>query len=63
MDDILIYSENLKHHRKIVWEVLSQLLKYDLYLKLEKCVRMQPMDGPWVTEDQGDCRGEYKTKE
>jgi len=25
-----------KHHRKIVWEVLARLLKYDLYLKPEK---------------------------
>ncbi len=37
MDDILIYTEDLKHHRKIVREVLAQLLKYDLYLKPEKC--------------------------
>jgi len=37
MDDILIYTEDLKHHRKIVQEVLARLLKYDLYLKPEKC--------------------------
>ncbi len=37
MDDILIYTEDLKHHRKIVREVLAWLLKYDLYLKPKKC--------------------------
>src|SRR5882757_4404250 len=37
MDDILIYSADLKHHRKIVREVLSRLQQYDLYLKPEKC--------------------------
>ena len=37
MDDILIYSEMLAHHRKIVREVLSRLQEYDLYLKPEKC--------------------------
>jgi hypothetical protein len=37
MDDILIYSRNLEHHRKIVREVLRRLQEYDLYLKPEKC--------------------------
>jgi predicted aspartyl protease len=37
MDDILIYSSDLEHHRKIVREVLSRLQKYDLYLRPEKC--------------------------
>src|SRR5467141_3943466 len=36
-NDILIYMEDLKHHHKIVREVLARLLKYDLYLKPEKC--------------------------
>jgi len=37
MDDTLIYTEDLKHHCKIVREVLARLLKYDLYLKPKKC--------------------------
>jgi hypothetical protein len=37
MDDILIYSSNLEHHRKIVCKVLSRLQKYNLYLRPEKC--------------------------
>jgi hypothetical protein len=37
MDDILIYSCNLKHHHKVVREVLKRLQEYDLYLKPEKC--------------------------
>jgi len=36
MDDILIYTEDLKHHRKIVQEVLADYSEYDLYLKPEK---------------------------
>jgi hypothetical protein len=37
MDDILIYSSNLEHHREIVHEVLRRLQKYNLYLRPEKC--------------------------
>ena len=37
MDDILIYSKDLKHHCKIVRIVLQRLQDYDLYLKPEKC--------------------------
>jgi hypothetical protein len=37
MDDILIYSRNLEHHRKIVCKVLRRLQEHDLYLKPEKC--------------------------
>ncbi len=37
MDDILIYSKDLKHHHKVVREVLSRLQQHDLYLKPEKC--------------------------
>src|SRR6202012_138908 len=37
MDDILIYSPNLQHHRKIVREVLQRLQQHDLYLKPKKC--------------------------
>jgi len=37
MDDILIYSETLAHHCKIVHKVLKRLQDYDLYLKPEKC--------------------------
>ena len=37
MDDILIYSRDIKHHRKIVHIVLQRLQEYDLFLKPEKC--------------------------
>ena len=37
MDDILIYTPELKEHRKVVREVLKRLEHYDLYLKPEKC--------------------------
>ncbi|GLB43819.1 putative chromo (CHRromatin Organisation MOdifier) domain containing protein [Lyophyllum shimeji] len=37
MDDILIYTETLAKHRKVVMEVLEILEKNKLYLKPEKC--------------------------
>jgi hypothetical protein len=37
MDDILIYTAELLHHRRIVHEVLKRLEHYDIYLKPEKC--------------------------
>ena len=37
MDDILIYSKDIKAHHLVVREVLKQLEHYDLYLKPEKC--------------------------
>ncbi len=37
MDDILIYSRDIVHHRDMVREVLKRLQQYDLYLKPEKC--------------------------
>ena len=37
MDDILIYSSTLEHHRQVVREVLQRLQDHDLYLKPEKC--------------------------
>ena len=37
MDDILVFSADIKHHRKIVHEVLQRLQQHDLYLKPEKC--------------------------
>ena len=37
MDDILIYTPELKEHHKVVCEVLKRLEHYDLYLKPEKC--------------------------
>ncbi len=36
IDDILIYSQNLAEHRHHVTQVLHQLRKHHLYLKLEK---------------------------
>ncbi len=37
IDNILIYSWNLAEHRHHVTQVLHQLRKHHLYLKLEKC--------------------------
>ena len=37
MDDILIYSRDIKAHCLVVREVLNRLEHYDLYLKPEKC--------------------------
>ena len=37
MDNILIYSRDIKEHCLVVQEVLKRLEHYDLYLKPEKC--------------------------
>ena len=37
LDDILIFSTDLKEHRKVVHEVLRRLEQNDLFLKPEKC--------------------------
>jgi hypothetical protein len=37
LDDILIWSDNLITHRKIVHKVLKRLEEHDLYLRPEKC--------------------------
>ena len=37
MDDILVYTRTIKHHREVVTRVLDVLRKYWLYLKVEKC--------------------------
>ena len=37
MDDILIYTRTIEHHREVVTRVLSVLRKHQLYLKAEKC--------------------------
>ncbi len=37
IDDILIYSQNLAELRRHVTQILKQLRKHHLYLKLEKC--------------------------
>ena len=37
LDDILIWSNDLAQHRKVVREVLSRLQQYDLYLRPKKC--------------------------
>lgn len=37
LDDILIWSNDLTEHRKVVHEVLNCLQEYDLYLCPEKC--------------------------
>ncbi len=42
IDNILIYSWNLAEHRHHVTQVLCQLRKHHLYLKLEKCEFHRP---------------------
>jgi len=37
LDDILIYSNNITQHWNHVKEVLKQLQKLGLYMKVEKC--------------------------
>jgi len=37
MDDILVYTHTIEHHREIVTRVLAVLRKNWLYLKAEKC--------------------------
>jgi hypothetical protein len=37
MDDILVFTNNLEHHRQVVREVLEILHRNDLYLKAAKC--------------------------
>ena len=37
MDDILIFTETLDHHREIVKRVLQILANNNLFLKAEKC--------------------------
>ena len=37
LDDILIFSTDLKEHREVVHEVLKRLEQNDLFLKPEKC--------------------------
>ncbi|GJF00975.1 RNA-directed DNA polymerase [Phanerochaete sordida] len=37
LDDILIWSNDIASHRKIVHKVLEHLAQYDLYLRPEKC--------------------------
>ena len=44
LDDILIWSNNLAEHRKVVHEVLARLQKYDLYLRPEKRQPLTDMD-------------------
>ena len=38
LDDILIYSEDIKSHSNDVRKVLERVLKHGLFVKLEKCV-------------------------
>jgi len=37
MDDILVFTRTIEHHREVVSRVLDTLRKYRLYLKAEKC--------------------------
>jgi len=57
MDDILIYSKNLKEHRQVVREVLKRLEHYDLYLKPEKCKFETTVNGvPWNDYRPGEVQ-------
>ena len=42
LDDILIFSTDLKEHREVVHEVLKRLEQNDLFLKPEKCQFERP---------------------
>ena len=37
MDDILVYTHTIEHHREVATRVLDVLQKHWLYLKVEKC--------------------------
>ena len=37
MDDILVYTRTIEHHREVITRVLDMLRKHRLYLKAEKC--------------------------
>lgn len=37
LNDILIWSNDLTEHRKVIHEVLNRLQEYNLYLRPEKC--------------------------
>ena len=37
MDNILVYTCTIKHHREVMTRVLDMLRKHRLYLKTEKC--------------------------
>src|SRR6266481_10009168 len=37
MDDILVFTQTVEHHQKVVSLVLEVLWKHQLYLKAEKC--------------------------
>ena len=37
MDNILVYTRTIEHHREVITRVLDVLRKYRLYLKVEKC--------------------------
>ena len=42
LDNILIFTDNIKEHRKLVREVLKCLAEQDLFCKPEKCEFEQP---------------------
>ena len=37
MDNILVYTHTIEHHREVMIQVLDILRKHQLYLKVEKC--------------------------
>lgn len=37
LDDILIYSETMEEHVKLLWQVLRKILDTKLYVRLSKC--------------------------
>ena len=38
MDNILVFTETLEEHRRVVCEILSTLHQHKLFLKPEKCI-------------------------
>ena len=57
MDDLLIYAANLTQLRKVMREVLTRLMQYDLYLKPEKCeFKKQEMEYLGMIIRQGEVR-------
>ena len=38
MDNILVFTETLKEHRSMVWDILLTLRHHKLFLKPEKCM-------------------------
>ena len=57
LDDILIHTNSLEEHRKVVMEVLKRLEQYDLFLRPEKCeFELQEMEYLGLIVRPGEVR-------